>query len=125
MNQSSRRHFLKISTLSIVGAAALGRTFSPSRASAQAAKTAKLPMVSESEPQAKALGYHADGSKVDLKKWPKKAGADGKSQACGNCMLFNTGKVTTDKEGPCSLFPQKHVAAAGWCNSWVKNPAAK
>jgi hypothetical protein len=125
MNPNSRRDFLKLSTLSLIGAAAASRAFAPSSAYAQAGKPAKMPMVSESEPQAKALGYIADATKVDLKKWPKKAGVDGKSQVCGNCMLFNGGKVTTDKEGPCSLFPQKHVAAAGWCNSWVKNPAAK
>ena len=123
MNQNSRRDFLKLSTITVVGAAAMGRLLTPASAQAQAAK--KLPMVSESEPQTKALGYYADASKVDLKKWTKKAGADGKSQTCGNCMLFNGGKVTTEKEGPCSLFPQKHVATAGWCNSWVKNPAAK
>ncbi len=123
MNQNSRRDFLKLSTLTVVGAAALGRLMTPSMAHAQAGK--KLPMVAESEPQAKALGYHVDAAKVDVKKWAKKGGADGKTQNCGNCMLFNGGKVTTDKDGPCSLFPQKLVATAGWCNSWVKNPAAK
>lgn len=23
-------------------------------------------------------------------------------------------------EGPCPLFPDKHVTAVGWCNSWLK-----
>lgn len=125
MNQSSRRDFLKYSTLTVVGTAALGRLLAPTNAFAQDATKKKLPLLAESDPQAKALGYHHDASKVDTKKWAKKGGADGKTQHCGNCMLFNSGKVTSDKEGPCSLFPGKAVANAGWCNSWVKNPAAK
>lgn len=123
-NNNTRRDFLKLSGLGLLGAAALGTlSLRTLPASAQAAK--KLPMVGESEPMAKTLGYSADASKVDAKKWTKKAQADGKNQFCHNCILFNSGKVTTDKEGPCALFPGKHVAAAGWCNSWAKNPAAK
>ncbi len=122
-NNNSRREFLKLSGLGLFSAAALGTlTLRTLPATAQAAK---LPLVAETEPMAKTLGYVADASKVDTKKWTKKAQPDGKTQACHNCILFNGGKVTTDKTGPCALFPAKHVAAAGWCNSWAKNPAAK
>lgn len=121
---NSRRDFLKLSGLGLLGAAALGTlTLRPLPANAQGAK--KLPLVAESEPMAKTLGYHADASKVDTKKWPKRAQPDGKTQFCHSCILFNGAKPTTEKEGPCSLFPAKAVTANGWCNSWAKNPAAK
>lgn len=123
-NANSRRDFLKMSGLGLFGAAALGvLTLRPIPANAQAAK--KLPLVGENEPMAKTLGYHADASKVDVKKWPKRAGAEGKNQFCNNCTLFNGAKPTTEKEGPCALFAGKAVAAGGWCNSWAKNPAVK
>ncbi len=113
---TSRRDFLKISSLSIVGAAALG-TLSLRPTTAQAAK---LPMASEKDPAAMALGLALDASKVDKKKWPKYAAG----QSCANCLLFNGGKVTTDSEAGCPLFAGKNVPAKGWCNSWSKNPAA-
>ncbi|CAN5556784.1 high-potential iron-sulfur protein [soil metagenome] len=122
-SNNSRREFLKISGLGLIGAAALGTlTLGSTPAKAEGAK---LPMVAETEPMAKSLGYHADATKVDTKKWPKRAQPDGKAQFCHTCILFNGAKPTTDKEGACSLFAGKHVAAGGWCNSWAKNPAAK
>lgn len=123
---NTRRDFLKFSTLTVAGAAFLGKAIAPSTVFAQAAKGAKLPMVDEkADPTAKALGYHADATKVDTKKWAKRAGAEGAKQFCSNCLLLNGAKVTTEAAAPCSLFPNKMVASKGWCNSWVKNPAAK
>lgn len=123
-NNNSRRDFLKISGLGLLGAAAVGSLSLRSLpANAQAAKP--LPMVGETEPMAKTLGYHADAAKVDIKKWPKRGQADGKTQFCHTCILFNAAKPTTEKQGPCSLFAGKNVSANGWCNSWAKNPAAK
>jgi hypothetical protein len=72
------------------------------------------PFVKETDPQAATLGYKADTSKVDKKKYPKyKAGSK-----CGNCALF-MGKAT-DSNGGCPLFSGKQVSAAGWCNAWNK-----
>lgn len=121
---NSRREFLKLSGLGLFGAAALGTiTLRTIPADAQAPK--KLVLVSESEPMAKTLGYVAVAEKADIKKFPKRATPEGKTQFCHNCILLNGGKVTTDKEAPCALFTGKAVAAGGWCNSWAKNPAAK
>jgi High potential iron-sulfur protein len=78
-------------------------------ASAQA-----VPMLLETDPQAKALGYFADASKTDKVKYPKYA----KEQLCSNCSLYQ-GKAT-DKVGGCPLFAGKQVAGAGWCSAWVK-----
>ena len=129
MSQPNRRDFLK--TLGVLSAAAVvtpGSVLSTALAKKKKAddKTAApVALVSETDPQAAALGYKADASKVDTAKWAKRAGPDGAKQFCSNCLLFNGGKETTEAQGPCTLFPGKAVAAKGWCNSWAKNPAAK
>ncbi len=71
-------------------------------------------MVADADPQAAALGYHADGSKTDKSKFPKYA-AD---QHCGTCALFQ-GKAG-DKSGGCPLFAGKQVSANGWCSAYAK-----
>jgi formylmethanofuran:tetrahydromethanopterin formyltransferase len=71
-------------------------------------------LVDEKDPQAQALGYVADASKVDTKKYPKFAAG----QNCTNCSLYQ-GKAT-DKAAACALFPGKLVAGPGWCSAWVK-----
>lgn len=70
--------------------------------------------LAETDPQAVALGYKADTTKVDDKKFPKHAAA----QQCSNCALFQ-GKAG-DKAGGCPLFAGKQVAGAGWCSAWAK-----
>jgi hypothetical protein len=81
---------------------------------AQAQQPAK---VDEKDAQAAALGYVADTTRADEKKFPKHA----KDQKCSGCQLY-TGKAG-DASGPCSLFAGKHVAAGGWCSAWVKKTA--
>lgn len=71
-------------------------------------------LLSETDPQAAALGYKADTSKVDAAKYPKHA-AD---QNCANCALYQ-GKAG-DAAGACPLFAGKQVAAKGWCSAWAK-----
>lgn len=76
-----------------------------------------LPMLDVKDPVASSLGYIADGAKVDVKKWTKKAGPAGKSQSCENCMFFGS---VDKKKGTCQIFPGRAVATKGWCNSWSK-----
>lgn len=77
------------------------------------AATVKLDV---NDPQAKALGYVEDATKVDAKANPNyKAG-----QNCANCLQY-TAKAT-DPQGPCNIFPGKLVEAKGWCKVWVKRP---
>ena len=71
-------------------------------------------MVNEKDPAAVGLGYVADTTKVDAKKYPKHA----KEQHCGNCQLY-AGKPK-DAAGPCPLFAGKQVAMNGWCSAYVK-----
>ena len=71
-------------------------------------------MLAETDPLAVALGYKAEASKTDVKKYPKYAAG----QNCKNCALY-AGKPA-DTAGACPLFAGKQVAAAGWCSAWAK-----
>jgi hypothetical protein len=77
----------------------------------QAMAQAKL---DEKDPQAVALGYLSDTTKVDAKKYPKHAA----TQKCSNCQLY-AGKPA-DAAGPCPLFAGKQVAGNGWCSAYAK-----
>ena len=74
-------------------------------------------MVKDDDTQAVALGYKTDGTKTDVKKYPKYAA----TQNCSNCSLYQ-GKPT-DKAGGCPLFAGKQVAGKAWCSAWVKKAA--
>jgi hypothetical protein len=103
MSNTSRRAFV----MSIVaGTSALAA----SRAGAQAA----APKLEEGDPQAVALGYKADASKVDKAKYPQHAA----TQACSGCNFYQ-GKPT-DAMAPCQLFAGKQVAGKGWCTAFAK-----
>lgn len=74
---------------------------------------AEAPAVSETDPQAVALGYKIDATKADKVKFPKYAAG----QHCGNCQLYQ-GPATG--LGACALFAGKAVHASGWCSAYVK-----
>mgnify|MGYP006272449309 CR=1 FL=1 len=99
--KNSRRQFL---ILSAAGTAAISLS---NLAQAQA-------MVSESDPQAQALGYKADTTKADTKKFPKHTN----EQKCSNCALYQ-GKADS-AAGGCAIFAGKQVSANGWCSAWAK-----
>ena len=107
LNTTTRRVFL----LQIVatGTAAVAAGPAPSAGAAA--------MLSEKDPTAASLGYVADTTKADKKKFPAHAAA----QKCGGCALYQ-GKAN-ETAGPCPIFAGKQVAAAGWCSSWVKKAA--
>ena len=106
MTISTRRTF-------IIHAAAGASVLAAGNAIAQAA----APMVNEKDPAAVGLGYAAETTKVDAKKYPKHAN----EQMCSNCQLY-AGKAK-EAAGPCPLFAGKQVAAKGWCSAWVKKAA--
>ncbi|MBC8058242.1 MAG: high-potential iron-sulfur protein [Rhizobiales bacterium] len=91
----------------VMGAAAVGAAIVTSRALAQA-------LVSEADPQAKALGYVADAAKTDTKRFPKYAAG----QNCANCALYQS--KPGDSAGGCPLFAGKQVPAKAWCSAWAK-----
>ena len=103
MSNPSRRAFV----LTVVaGSSALAA----SRVSAQAA----APVLTETDPQAAALGYKADNTQVDKAKYPQHAAG----QVCGGCNFFQ-GKPT-DTMAPCQLFAGKQVSSKGWCTAYAK-----
>ena len=71
-------------------------------------------LVDEKDAQAAALGYVADATRVDVKKYPKFVAG----QNCASCALYQ-GKAA-DKAAGCPLFAGKQVASAGWCSAWAK-----
>jgi len=74
-------------------------------------------MVAETDPQATALAYKADATKVDKSKQPKYAAG----QVCGNCALFQG--AASAAAGGCPLFAGKQVSAKGWCSAYAKKAA--
>ena len=100
---TSRREFIRI--VPLAGAALL---------TSRASFGADAPMLDPKNPQAVALGYVADATKVDKAKFASyAAGHD-----CGNCQQFKgTAGAAT---GPCTIFGGKQVHAKGWCSAWVK-----
>lgn len=73
--------------------------------------------VTEDEPLAQAMGYVLDAADTDTAKFPKRAGEEGAKQFCYNCALF-AGEADAEF-APCSIFQNRLVAGAGWCNAWV------
>ena len=80
------------------------------------ANAAPAPMLDPNDPQAKALGYSPDTTKVDDKARPTHK----VEQKCGNCVQFQ-GKAG-DASGPCPIFAGHQVSASGWCSVWAKKP---
>ena len=105
MSNPTRRVF-------VMAVVAGGGAIATSQASAQTA----APALSEADPQAVALGYKADATKIDKAKYPQHAA----TQVCGGCNFFQ-GKPT-DAMAPCQLFAAKQVASKGWCSAWAKKP---
>ena len=93
------------------------RTFLMTLAASSAALTSAAQAqakLDEKDPQALALGYVADATKADTKKYPKYAAG----QNCANCALYQ-GKAA-DVAGLCPLFAGRQVASKGWCSAWAK-----
>ena len=107
MASTTRRVFL-------LQLAAAGPVLAATPAAPPAAGPAKL---DEKDPQAAALGYIADTTKADGKKYP----AHKNDQKCSACQLY--GGKAGDAAGPCPIFAGKQVSANGWCISFVKKPA--
>jgi High potential iron-sulfur protein len=99
--KSSRRQFI---IMSAAGACTLALN---GKVQAQA-------MVADTDPQATALGYKSEASKVDKAKYAKYAAG----QECSNCALYQ-GKPGS-AAGGCPLFAGKQVSAKGWCSAYAK-----
>ncbi len=117
----SRRSFLKSALVSLAALPVLGRL-----ASVQSfAADADLPMLKDGEEPGKALKYCSNADKPTKLCDARKA-KDKSKQYCYNCQLFT--KLDGDKKaakGKCMLMAKNRISGAGWCMSWVQNPAVK
>lgn len=109
MNKSiKRREFLRTG-LTLGGVALAGGI--PIRLLAQDNR------VTEDDPLAVAMGYVHDAAQTDTAKFPKRAGEEGAKQFCYNCALYIGSEE--DEWAGCSIFQNREVKGAGWCNAWV------
>ncbi len=99
---NSRRRFIKIATTGLAAAPFVSGIMSGTAVAAD--------KLSESDPQASALGYKMDATKATARK--------DATATCGNCNFYS-GKAG-DADGPCAIFGGKLVSAKGWCSAWVK-----
>ena len=107
-NRINRRKFLKLGVAA--GGSAIAMTAIPINLVAS-------DEVAVDEPLAQAMGYVKDAASVDTAKFPKRAGEAGAKQFCNNCALY-AGEVDAET-APCSIFQNRLVRGAGWCNAWV------
>jgi hypothetical protein len=103
-----RRDFLKLSLKT--GGGALALTAIPIHLIAS-------DEVSEDEPLSQSMGYYKDANNVDTAKFTKRAGEEGAKQFCNNCALY--AGAADAETAPCSIFQNRLVRGAGWCNAWV------
>jgi hypothetical protein len=85
---------------------------------ASEARAAALTPLDPADPQAKALGFTTDSSKVDASKFPTHKA----TQKCGNCQQFQ-GKAG-DASAACTIFAGHTVPQGGWCQVWTQKPGA-
>lgn len=109
---SSRRRFIMMTLLAGSGAALAPWMQSHAQG---------MPLITEDDPTAQAMGYHQDAGAVDTAKFPRRAGDEGAKQFCNNCALYQ-GAADAEQAG-CAIFPGKAVKAQGWCNAWAPKPA--
>lgn len=118
--KTSRREFL-VNTALLVGTASVVAPMVKAQEKRKAAPAAAggVQMVDEKSPEAIQVKYLADAKKAtDKALMIERQGVAFAKQRCKNCAMFQ-GKET-DKTAACPIFPNKHVAAEGICQSWVK-----
>jgi hypothetical protein len=98
-NPTRRRFVQKVLLGATLAPLALAR-LSPSRAAAD------QPLISPEDPAAVKVKYTEDATQEKTAKGNK----------CSTCGLYEGAYNST--QGPCQIFPDKQVKAAGWCASW-------
>ena len=107
----------KISRRAIVKGVLVAGACIPPLALMRTADAAAMTPLDPNDPQAKALGFVPDASKVDAASHPTFK----PTQKCSNCAQFQ-GKPT-DATGGCNIFVGHSVPAGGWCSVWAQKPA--
>ena len=91
----------------------LGSAASLAALPATHAFAADPPHLGVKEPAAMAVGYVENASQVDPKKHPDFV----RGSSCENCLQLQGAAGSAYR--PCTLFPGKLVATAGWCSAWA------
>ena len=116
---TTRREFLKRAGIAVLGAPVLLKSL-------PATAQDMTPVDPESDPVAKALGYHIDANKVDANKYSKRKLPEGANQFCHTCILLQAKGISIPgregKWGKCTLFQKGYVNENGWCTSWTLAP---
>jgi hypothetical protein len=87
---------------------ALGAALAPvALARLTASQAADQPLLSPDDPAAVKVKYTEDATQVKTPKGNK----------CSTCALYEGTYNST--QGPCQIFPDKLVKAAGWCSAWA------
>jgi hypothetical protein len=98
-NQSRRKFVQKLM---------LGATLAPlAMARLTASQAANQPLLSPDDPAAKKVKYVEDATQEK----------SAKGNTCSTCALYEG--TYKSSQGPCQIFPDKQVKAAGWCSSWA------
>jgi High potential iron-sulfur protein len=77
------------------------------------ARSAEQPHLDVKDPAAVKLGYVEKAAAVDPKKFPTYE----KGSSCEDCAQLQGSAGAAYR--PCTLFPGKLVAVAGWCSAWA------
>jgi hypothetical protein len=121
MSMQSRRTFIQTT---VAAACALPILMTTKNSIAQTPPTAP---VAPTDPMAIALGYVDDATKVDVAKYPRKAGPEGAKMLCSNCILYAGGDIKIPGKdgvwGKCNVIASGLVNSNGWCNSWAPKAA--
>jgi High potential iron-sulfur protein len=107
----------KISRRAMVKRSLLAGTLMPAFGLIGNAEAAGMTPLDPNDPQAKALGFVTDASKVSAAAEPTFK----PSQKCGTCAQFQ-GKAG-DATGGCNIFVGHTVPSGGWCKVWAQKPA--
>lgn len=102
----------KLSRRRLLQSALVGLAAVPAAALVTREARAEEPL-SETDPTAKSLGYVNDAKRVD----PASSPTYKPGQTCANCFHYTA--AASAPAGPCKIFPNKTVKAAGWCRVWI------
>jgi len=112
-SRTSRRSLLRGICCAIAGFGGVLREAANATATTTPKQTHPTIPLTEDEPRAKAVAYHYSARKVDRTKYPTYR----PGQSCNTCKLLELGSAP---QRVCSLFPDRLVNAAGWCNVWAQ-----
>lgn len=120
MSQTSRKTFLTKSLYLVTSLTFVGRGLGLSaEVKAENKPSGSVPEgltpVSESDPTAKALGFHQDAKHTDFILYPERKEPSAKNQYCKHCAQYSK---LNDSWGKCNIISAGVVSSLGWCSAW-------